>query len=100
MLYDPKWNETKADPFTLPSLIAWLEKQPANADYSYMDCKGGGLYGLYMASQGIGWIEAKFHSDDRDDLHRKFRREVYSKVAFDTPWTFGAALKRARGACD
>jgi hypothetical protein len=27
MLYDPKWEAKTTDPFTLESLIAWLEKQ-------------------------------------------------------------------------
>lgn len=36
MLYDPKW-EVKADPLTLDGLIAWLEKQPADAGYDFCE---------------------------------------------------------------
>lgn len=38
MLYDPKWEKkTKADHFTLESLIAWLEKQPADEQYEFCE---------------------------------------------------------------
>lgn len=93
MLYDPKWNETKADPFSLESLIAWLEKQPATTAYDYCD-PGHCLVGQYLRDQGakkimlmsgelraIGWRDLV---NPRGSGHR------------DEDWTFGAALTRAR----
>ncbi len=98
MLYDPKWEQkTKADPFTLASVIAWLEKQPATKSYRYADCSGGCLYGQYMSSVRVSWEEARCHFYGPDP-HRQFRRYVYDHVAREEPNTFGAALKRARAA--
>lgn len=91
MLYDPKWEvETKADPLTIPSLIAWLERQPAASTYDYHDCNGECLYGQYAASVGLSWKEAI------DDSTDSFRTGVYRHVAAASPRTFGAALRRAR----
>jgi hypothetical protein len=37
MLYDPKWEQKTDDVFSLESLIAWLEKQPRDRRYDYID---------------------------------------------------------------
>lgn len=39
MLYDKRWDkpEVNADPFSVDSLVAWLEKQPAAKVYCYAD---------------------------------------------------------------
>lgn len=92
MLYDPKWEqktETKADPFSLQSLIAWLEKQPAAGEYNFLNCSGGCLYGLYMQSHGF--LQESYLKQAKD-----FRLLVFEYVAMPEPWTFGAALERAR----
>jgi hypothetical protein len=104
MLYDPKWEvEVKADPFSLESLIAWLEKQPENKSYRYT-CIGHCLLAQYFTAMGFervsvqpywfkhsGGIEQQF-SDDFENI----------AVAHDgrgkDKFTFGAALKRARAA--
>jgi len=96
MLYDPKWTETKADPLTLESLIAWLEKQPAAKRYGYNNCNGRCLYGQYMASHGVPW-DVCGASESRT-ARGEFCSLVYDLVASQRPWTFGAALKRARAA--
>jgi hypothetical protein len=48
MLYDKRWEkpEVKADPLTLESLIAWLEKQPSHKKYDFHNCEGKCLYGI------------------------------------------------------
>lgn len=98
MLFNPNWiPETKpADVFSLESLIAWLEKQPAQRTYDYCDA-GGCLIGQYLKAKGVekygltpgelkavgwysiasGWYDGTRASDTR---------------------TFGAALDRARAA--
>jgi len=97
MLYDPKWEApTKANPFTLPSLIAWLEKQPALKTFNFGNCTGECLYGQYMASVGVPWDEARKQKAPRIDRYREFRHAVYCAVCIAD--TFGAALKRARKA--
>lgn len=93
MLFDPKWEvEIKADPLTLESLIAWLEKKPAAGTYNYEDCRGACLYGQYMASHGISWAESF------EGPCGPFCAKVYREVAHQYPWTFGGALERARKA--
>lgn len=99
MLYDPKWEKTvKSDPFTIEALIGWLERQPAEDKYNYNDCRGGCLFGLYMTTLGISWKEAGASCVvyDNPDIYHDFRQLVYQAVATCPPWTFGAALDRAR----
>ena len=100
MLYDPKWEVgTKADPLTLESLIAWLEKQPASRAYNYDDCNGKCLYGLYMATHGFNWEKSGACGAHCAPVERRqFCSLVYGTVAAAVPWTFGAALERARAA--
>src|SRR5580692_2560798 len=55
MLYDPKWEkpaETKADPFSLATLIAWLERQSPDARYDYA-CNGHCLLAQYFCAHGF-----------------------------------------------
>lgn len=100
MLYDPKWEvEIKADPLTLAGLIEWLEKQPAAEAYDYDDCSGKCLYGLYMAHHGFTWAASGACGKSESTLERsRFCDLVYAEVAAAEPWTFGAALDRAREA--
>ena len=64
MLFNPDWNENKIDEkvFTNESLIAWLEKQPANAWYPYADAANcmlaqyfdaHGFEYAYVSSSGV-----------------------------------------------
>lgn len=97
MLYDKRWDKTKADPFSLESLVAWLEMQPMEKKYDYKDCAGECLYGLYVQSCGIPWAAvfgAEIYSLPPPAI--EFKRMVYHQVAKPDKWTFGAALKRAR----
>jgi hypothetical protein len=96
MLYDPKWEQqAKSDPYTLESLIAWLEKMPAGQAYDWHDCTGGCLIDQYAAAMGIekiGW---------RGDAIRQIFGDLgYGAVCSNLsgPTTFGAALERARAA--
>lgn len=77
---------TKADPFSLDSLIAWLEKQPADKPYDWGgdDC----LLCQYLEARGFN----KFDSYGRFDVD--MRSEV--ALACGEKATFGAALQRAR----
>lgn len=103
MLYDPKWEkqpETKADPFIMESLIAWLEKQPSRKSYPYtIAC--GCMLTQYFAAAGFKnpqvcytWFKENGHKDS-SATELKFP-VIFDKIAGEAPHTFGAALSRAR----
>ena len=97
MLYDPKW-EVMADPFTLASLIAWLEKQSADDEYCYLD-NGFCLLGQYFSTMGISDVsigDTVFSYAGSDGYLRL--PNGFERVAWGYPRTFGGALKRARKA--
>ena len=87
MLYDPKWEkpEVKADPYSLESLIAWLEKQPASMDYCFRD-NGNCLLTQYVRSYKPETVWMGIYQFPHDLIH----------VAWVEPHTFGDALQRAR----
>jgi len=93
MLNRIEWDKPKvADVFSLDSLIAWLEKQPAETAYDWYDIEGC-LSCAYLRAQGV--------RDPSGDglLSRVFsNHEQYHAVGRPMPWTFGAALTRARKA--
>lgn len=89
MLYDPKWDkETKADPFSLESLIAWLEKQPAETTYNYCDATAC-LIAKYLQAMGV----KNYVMDTPLFQHRVFGEVANGGERIDT---YGAALARAR----
>ena len=93
MLYDPKW-QVKADPFSLDSLIAWLETKPAGASYDYM-CNCNCLLAQYFAQAGFLNVEASgfhfYHAGGEHGLPKHF-----NEIAVNSPWLYGAALARAK----
>lgn len=100
MLYDPKWEvETRApaEVWSLPRLVAWLEKQPADVEYCYTS-SGHCLIAQYLSNCGWkqplvgGWVVCDWQGDQIDRaLPPKFKR-----ISQNEPRTFGAALERAR----
>lgn len=116
MLYNESTGKPKvqADVFSLESLIAWLEKQPADSEYCYFD-SGTCLLTQYFAAAGFqnvyvfvdgfwqgqdkipGWVG----QDEAIAIGRLTRMPpVFNHIA-QTDWrnrTFGAALSRARKA--
>ena len=105
MLYDPKWEvQTKADPLTLPALIAWLEQQPTRRTYCYASVGNCLLHQYFRAAgfpmaagHGVGgthWNLADEPSNCRP------LPEGFGEVALGQPHTFGAALERARAAAN
>ena len=92
MLYDPKWEQkTKADPLSLASLIAWLERHPADETYCYMD-SGECLAAQY--NQSIGRVY-QTPNPIRTYFGRSFDAHL-ERIALEYPRNFGAALERAR----
>lgn len=93
MLYDPKWEQqTKADPLSLGSLIAWLETKDPDEGYSFWNCEGGCLIGQYLTAMGH-----PFRGETYADLSYVMHKNFGDTVAIEHPRTFGGALARARG---
>ena len=82
MLHNPKW-----DLISLESLIAWLEQQPADGTYDWTkpdEC----LIACYLTSK-LGILPEYSVSLYQSMPH-------YHEIAAYEPYTFGAALERAR----
>ncbi len=99
MLYDPKWeSEVKADPFSLSSLVAWLEKQPADKEYCYVDT-GRCLLCQYFSAMGFKQVTMTpfdfCHAKGAANLPDGFD-EIAQGNNMDMVRTFGAALARAK----
>lgn len=98
MLYDKRWDktETKADPSTLESLIAWLEKQPADREYCYMD-NGRCLLGQYFLASGFSKVSVGGTEVVLNGIEILLS-ETFQDIAWASPRTFAGALDRARTA--
>jgi hypothetical protein len=90
MLYDPKWEVPTAPVVSLEGLIAWLETQKPRRTYKFDCLNGTCLFSLYTVARGIKY--SLF--DATPEWHELHKR--WASVASKHPWTFGAALKRAR----
>ena len=97
MLYDKRWDkpEIKADPFSLESLIAWLEKQPAEATYNYCE-PSQCLLGKYVAANGGEYFGAHYQIGDQAQSAMSYGLGPLGDIVHGGPWTFGDALDRAR----
>lgn len=90
MLYNPKGGQqTKADLLKIETIISWLEQQPAHQTYDYHAMCGRCLFGQYFTVHGVDWVDGYFDLINIDTY-------LPSKIAGELPWTFGAALERAR----
>lgn len=87
MLYDPKW-ETKTKEPSLADFIAWLETQPPEKTYKWLDAKEPCLCDQYFAFKGVQW-KAHDEIEERDGVR-------INSIALHQPHTFGAALSRCR----
>lgn len=85
---------TTPDPLSLDGLIAWLETMPADGEYDWANIRGC-LGFQYLTAVGLPvdccsgdyWIDA--HGRDH-------ALPWLPDIAGLVPWTFGAALQRAR----
>jgi hypothetical protein len=103
MLYDPKWErptEPKTDPLTLPALTAWLETQPADQSYCFLDT-GYCLIGRFLRAQGYACasVGGSYYRSKHGGDRIPFSHPAIEDIAAKNPHTFGAALARAREAC-
>lgn len=94
MLYDPKWNKE----FSIVGLISWLETKDPDAHYNWQtvwcDCLIG-EWRLAMGEVGESWerISRIGRQMGTSPEHSKI-----AMIAANGPWTYGAALERARKA--
>lgn len=101
MLFDPKWGNKEP---SLEGIIAWLETQPPETPYEFMNCKGQCLIGQYMTSIGIVWNHNSIKGSSYNQTLSKIGDGTFStqnileaqRIASNHPHTFGAALERAR----
>ena len=92
MLYDPKWEQqTRADPFSLESLITWLERQGPRQTYRF-DQPAVCLVGQWIRAMGL--VAEK--DVGRISANLVTARSVFAPIVFRRPQTFAAALRRAR----
>lgn len=112
MLYDKRWEKTeiKADPFSLDSLIVWLEKQPSSQIYCYFS-NGECLLSQYFTHAGFEnvcmFTHGFWHGPDKIPGHVGMDEAIamgrltgiprdFDHIAGWGKPTFGAALQRAR----
>ena len=89
MLYDPKWEQqTKADLFKIETLIAWLEKQPAETVYCWHNSRTC-LIAQYMHAHGVSQPPVALDGWMADVAY-----------GYEPYQTFGEALDRARAAAN
>jgi len=99
MLYDPQWGQ-RHDPFSLPGLIAWLERQDPDADYCYSST-GECLLARYFSERGFRRVIMAasyfYHFPRPGALYQTVPLPPhFNDVAKGKVRTFGAALARAR----
>ena len=100
MLYDPKWEGP-----SLASFIAWLGTKDPNGTYDFNNCRGKCLLGQYMQVMGIPWGNTPSNPDVgnwANTTYWKLGQKLFGspsmrwRVLSSRPWTFGAALARAK----
>lgn len=95
MPFDASPAETPADPFTLESLVRWLERQPADERYCFLK-NGGCAFFHYAQSCGlpVKRVGGRYWRDLKNETH-DFPANIPLLAAL-TPHTYGAMLDRAR----
>lgn len=95
MLYNESTGKPKAqaDVFSLESLIAWLEKQPADTEYDWYNVHGCLMCAYFKAH---GYERPSANPGLNSDTIRNWGEFGYYNIGMAAPWTFGAALDRAR----
>jgi hypothetical protein len=99
MLYDPQWGQ-RNDPFSLASLVAWLERQDPNEDYCYSST-GECLLARYFSARGFSKVIMAanyfYHFPRSGSLYETAALPPrFNAIARGKLRTFGAALTRAR----
>ncbi len=95
MLYNPNWEQKTTDAFSLQSLIAWLEKQPAHLTYEYAFPKTC-MLAQYFEASGFTNVNMLILGFEHGLNQEKKLPLGWNAIAQCHPRTFGGALERAR----
>jgi hypothetical protein len=79
------------NPLSLTTLIAWLQTKNPAEFYAFSDLCGKCLFSQYLTSMGFNPEPTSEYTFDTWALHLYF-----GEVASMKPFTFGAALERAK----
>lgn len=99
MLYDKRWDKpVKADTFSVAGLIAWLETQSPEQEYNWSDIDGCVLCNYLRAVTGVSRPAGTYWVNKTGGLGRNTLGPDwgYWEICQTLPWTYGAALTRAR----
>lgn len=84
----------KTYPVSLQGLISWLETCSPKGRYDWWDCSGHCLLGQFQSiSQGR---EPGDRDSEYDGYYGYALTRKLTPIASSRPWTYGAALTRAR----
>jgi len=95
MLYNERWSREYVrvyHTYSLPSFIAWLEKQPPDTNYDW-NSTSNCVACQYLKAQGVQPLWGGNYSD-LDTIFPSI--QAYWRIGATQPTTFGAALARAR----
>jgi hypothetical protein len=102
MLFNPAWKEAKTgDKFSLDTLIAWLERQPVDGTYNYLNGNQCLLAKYYTEMYGEPiWVRS-YGNHGPANLPRDIPSpdtfwRVASACGGNGEWSFKDALRRAR----
>jgi hypothetical protein len=93
MLYDPKWEDLEYQGVSRRELIAWLETMPPDKRYDFSNsliCATA----QFLKSKGVPWLDRIVRFGGPGDSRGRWLFEIVGR----RPWTYGAALERARAA--
>ena len=110
MLYNKNWDKKQEElspkgyakhqhyDWSLSELVAWLEAQPPEKTYPWFSVHGCAL--CQFLQEQTGWKSPAGNLADGFGSHtiRDWGGDGYHKILGAEPWTFGAALERARSA--
>lgn len=91
MPFDQSPTTTDVKHPSLEGLIQWLEGQDQETEYDYLCCEGGCLIDTYLAANGLEVGKSGAGLDNY-----VFTENLVGSVAVAQPWTYSAALDRAR----
>ncbi len=80
--------------FSVHGLIAWLETQDPETEYNWRktgDCLGS----RYLKARGVQDLGAGYRALSSVDVGNEIRG-LGSLIFLERPWTYGAALARAK----
>jgi len=95
MLYNPKWQDVVYKGVSRREFIAWLETMPPNKQYEYLFA-GICAVAQFLQSKGVSREESIV--DFESDLKPGDPGYWLDRIVSCRPYTYGAALKRARAA--